>query len=277
MKILGMDFTSVPSRTKPITLAECEYDGQMLNISALSRLDSFKAFEDTLISAGPWVAGIDFPFGQSRRFVENVRWPLDWAQYVELVAKLSRKEFREVLENYKRDRPAGDREHCRDIDALCGGQSPQKLYGVPVALMFFEGASRLLRCGASIVPVRPNGDSRVVIEAYPAVVARFLVGRAKYKPDPRKKQLQSAARNSRIEMVRGVADSAFERQYGFKVLVKSDVAEHCINDITGDSIDAVLAAIQAGWAQRQRTEGFGVPQDVDQSEGWIPDPMTREN
>ena len=215
MKILGLDFTSVPSRTKPITLAECEFDGQVLKIIRLSGLESFRAFEDTLSSAGPWVAGIDFPFGQARRFVENVQWPLDWARYVEIVAGLSRAEFRDLLEAYKEGRSVGDKEHLRAIDALCGGQSPQKLYGVPVALMFYEGAPRLLRSGASIVPVRPNSDSRVVVEAYPALVARALCGSAAYKPA--EDEQQDAARDTRQRMVTVLSGSAFRQRYEIDV------------------------------------------------------------
>ena len=49
----------------------------------------------------------------------------------------------------------------------------------------------------------------------------------------------------------------------------------CVDDVTGDSIDAVCAAVQAAWAQQQRNDGYGVPQDCDLAEGWIVDPVTR--
>jgi hypothetical protein len=39
----------------------------------------------------------------------------------------------------------------------------------------------LLASGVSVEPCRRNGDSRVAVEAYPAVVVRRFVGRAAYK------------------------------------------------------------------------------------------------
>ena len=59
------------------------------------------------------------------------------------VKPLNRKGWRKTLEDYKRPRQAGDKEHLRSTDRVAGSVSPQKLYGVPVGLMFFEGTPRL--------------------------------------------------------------------------------------------------------------------------------------
>jgi hypothetical protein len=48
---------------------------------------------------------------------------------------------------------------------LAGSISPQKLYGTPVALMFFEGAPRLLRSGVSIPHMHAGDPERMVVEA----------------------------------------------------------------------------------------------------------------
>jgi hypothetical protein len=49
-------------------------------------------------------------------------------------------------------------------DIAAGSVSPQKLYGVPVGLMFFEGAPRP-------IPKLHYGDpKRIVVEAYPGVL-----------------------------------------------------------------------------------------------------------
>ena len=177
MKVFGIDFTSRPSRSKAITCAWCRLDDDRLVVEDLQRLESLDAFDAFLDSPGPWIAGIDFPFGQPCRLVRNLNWPESWAAYVAKVAGLSRHRFRDVLEEYKRDRPDGDREHLRLVDGLTGAQSPSKLYGVPVALMFYEGSQRLLRSATCVIPVRPTADDRVVVEAYPALVARALVGK----------------------------------------------------------------------------------------------------
>jgi hypothetical protein len=66
MKIYGVDFTSVPSSKKPITWAQCDLDGELLRLTTFGTLTSFDAFEKFLVQPGPWVAGLDFPFGQPR-------------------------------------------------------------------------------------------------------------------------------------------------------------------------------------------------------------------
>jgi hypothetical protein len=78
MIVLGIDFTSRPSRRKPITCLQCEFDGAILRAQALERWATFGGFEETLTRPGPWIAGIDFPFGQARRFIENIEWPPSW-------------------------------------------------------------------------------------------------------------------------------------------------------------------------------------------------------
>jgi hypothetical protein len=54
------------------------------------------------------------------------------------------------LEVYRSHRPFGDKEHRRKTDIAASSISPQKLYGVPVGLMFFEGAPRLVKSGVTI-------------------------------------------------------------------------------------------------------------------------------
>jgi hypothetical protein len=82
MKVLGIDFTSNPSRAKPITCLSGQLDGGVLRADQMHNLHSFREFEATLSAAGPWIAGIDFPFGQSRKFIENIGWPNKWDKYV---------------------------------------------------------------------------------------------------------------------------------------------------------------------------------------------------
>ena len=136
--IRGIDFTSAPSRRKPLTcvtaIAHDRHGGaRKLEIQALDRWPAFAGLEAALAQPGPWVAGFDFPFGQARRFVETIGWPCDWAGYVGHVGTMDRAAFRRALDDYRRDRAPGDREHRRAMDAATGAISPQKLHGVPVA------------------------------------------------------------------------------------------------------------------------------------------------
>jgi len=262
MRVLGIDFTSRPSSTKPITCAVCRLEDEgRLVMEGLERLPDLAAFEARLAAPGPWIAGLDFPFGQARRFVETMGWPLRWAGYVGHVGGMDRAAFRDALTAYRAPRAKGDKEHRRGTDIAAGSISPQKLFGTPVGFMFYEGAPRLLRSGAHIPPVHPTGSDRVVLEAYPGLLARRLIGRTSYKNDARAKQTgaQRAARALILERLEPV-----------------DAPTDLADDPSGDSIDALLCAVQAGWAFRLREEGFGIPADADPLEGWICDPGLRE-
>ena len=60
--------------------------------------------------------------------------------------------------------------------------------------------------------------------------------------------------------------------FGFVVHFSSDYAEDFIGEGSGDQLDALLSAIQAGWAYTQREHNYGIPKDCDRLEGWIVDP-----
>jgi len=267
VRVYGLDFTSAPRPRKPITCFEGVFEDGCLRQQRLAMLDSFRAFEAFLNQPGPWIAGMDFPFAQSRRFVENIGWPRVWSEYVEIVGGMDRPTFRATLEDYKRDRAPGDKEHHRAVDHLAKSISPQKLYGVPVGLMFFEGAPRLRRAGVHIPGLNDGDPTRVVVEAYPGVVARRLIGRRSYKSDTRKKQT-AALHEARREMFQ-VVTSEYGAP-GFDVTVKADAA--LADDPSGDSLDAMICALQAAWAWSRRDAGFGLPPDMDPVEGWIADP-----
>ena len=152
MKIYGVDFTSAPSLKKAITYAECRLDENHLVLEHLRRLTSFDEFENFLKQPGPWMAGMDFPFGQPRTLIQNLGWPKTWAGYVRYVSRMSKEEFVDTLTNYSQGRAAGDKHHLRQTDRLAKSRSPMMLYRVPVGKMFFEGAPRLLKAGLNIPP-----------------------------------------------------------------------------------------------------------------------------
>lgn len=266
MMILGIDFTSKPSRRKPITCIHCSLDGNALRMQSLEEWPSYPSFEAALAKPGPWIVGIDFPFGQARRFIETIGWPSSWAAYVNHAGQLGRAGFREALNSYRENRIVGDKEHRRATDAAASSISPQKLYGVPVGLMFFEGAPRLLASGVNIPYLHEGDPLRIAVEAYPGVLARQLIGRRSYKNDTRKKQTidQHEARNDLLQALRQEAP----RRYGFSI----DAPDSLCDDRGADHLDALLCAVQAAWAWRQRDDRFGAPETIDRLEGWIADP-----
>jgi hypothetical protein len=272
MKIYGLDFTSAPSLKKPITYAQCGLDEDDLFMESLGCLTSLAEFETFLSQSGPWIAGMDFPFGQPRTLIENIGWPQTWQGYVDLVSNMTRLQFVEILTEYCKDRKKGDKHHLRQTDKLANARSPMMLYRVPVGKMFFEGAARLLKSGVSIQPCHVIADSRVVIEAYPALVARRWIGSRSYKNDAAKGQtlMRQAAR---AEILHGLRSIDVKIHFGFDVHFNDDHADVFIRDSSADQLDALLCSIQAGWAYSRRDHNFGVPIQCDLLEGWIVDPL----
>jgi hypothetical protein len=274
MRVLGIDFTSAPTRAKPIVCLSAVLTRGVLQPRDLAEWSSFGEFEQALRARGPWVAGLDFPFGQSRQFIETIGWPRTWTRYVQHAHDLGRDGFRRALEAYRAGRPAGDKEHRRATDRQAGAISPQKLHFPPVGLMFFEGAPRLIAAGVTIPGLLAGDPGRVVVEAYPGYLARKLVGRISYKHDskPRQTSAQRAARDALLKRLR--ADGALA-DYGLCVELSAGMTQGLVNDPTGDRLDALLCAIQAGWAWKRRRDGFGAPRTLDLLEGWIADPDLR--
>jgi hypothetical protein len=100
-----------------------------------------------------------------------------------------------------------------------------------------------------------------------------LIGRRNYKSDERAKQTQEKE-VARREIVRGLCSSAIEGCYGVRVELPEEMAEVLVEDQMADTLDAVLCAVQAGWAYLQRESGYGIPVECESMEGWIVDPFT---
>lgn len=262
-EIYGLDFTSAPKRAKPLTFARCVLGRQDLRVLQVERWSTFREFEQALISPGPWTMGIDFPFGQSRDLLESLGWPGVWSDYVTLVENMGKEAYERTLRGF-------GKRLSRRTDLYSRSRSPMQLDFTPVGKMFFQGAPRLLRSGATIVPCCPGDPQRVVLEAYPKLVVKALVGWASYKNDDRRKQT-SEHWEIRGRIVQQLAVGA--TPYGIRVNWSDNVTRaDAVSDPTGDVLDAVLCAVQAAWGWGRRSGGYGVPENCDRAEGWIVDP-----
>ena len=275
MRIYGLDFTSAPSRRKPLIALGCMLEGETLRVEDSEEMTDFTGFEKFLGRPGPWVCGMDFPFGQPRSLVSALGWPEGWEGYVGEVGRLSREEFENAIRADMSRRPAGSKYRYRLADRRSGSSSAMMLFRVPVGKMFYRGAPRLLASGVSIEPCRPNVDARVAVEAYPAVVARRFLARASYKNDERKKQT-TAHRAARERLVAGLESKTLKEAYGFTVAMDDSWREELIREPVADALDSLLCAVQAAWAYTKRDENYGVPPECDPDEGWILDPRLLE-
>jgi hypothetical protein len=124
---------------------------------------------------------------------------------------------------------------------------------------------------SNTLPGHPGADDRIVLEAYPALVARRWIGRRGYKSDTRSKQTRDQ-RLARERLVAALESGEALEHFGVTVSLPRLAGAELIADPTGDSLDALLCALQAAWAWGRRAEGFGIPGDADPVEGWIVDP-----
>ncbi len=271
VRIYGLDFTSAPSRRKPLIAVGCTLERGTLCVEVAEVFTGFEQFEGFLKSSGPWVCGMDFPFGQPRPLVEALGWPRAWEGYVGKVSHLSKEEFEGAIKGHMAGRPKGGKYHYRLADRRSGSSSAMMLFRVPVGKMFYQGAPRLLRSDVSVEPCRPTGSERVAVEAYPAVVARRFLGKRSYKSDERKKQTPDQ-RLAREELLAGLGSAALEEAYGFVVEMDGSWQERFSREPAADALDSLLCAVQAAWAYTKSDERWGVPSECDQDEGWIVDP-----
>ncbi|HUQ76420.1 MAG TPA: DUF429 domain-containing protein [Burkholderiales bacterium] len=264
MRIYGVDFTCAPRRAKPITVAAGRLKKSFLKLEAIERLESFADFEAFLSRPGAWVGGFDFPFSLPRELVRDMRWPQEWPQLVAHCAAMSRLSFRKVLDIYRATRPVGSKYAHRSTDYPAGSSSPMKLVNPPVALMFHEGAPRVLAAQVH-VPALADGDrTRVALEAYPGVLVRKHLGiRESYKSDT-KRDHTPARRSARRRIVQALKAG---KPLGVSLTLDARLERALIAEGSADLLDAAICAVQAAWAAGR--PGYGIPPSAPPGEGWI--------
>ncbi len=264
MRIYGVDFTCAPRRAKPITVAVGTLRKAVLALQAVERLESFSAFEEFLRRPGPWVGGFDFPFALPLALLDDLNFPKQWEQTVRHCASLSRQAFRNVLDAYRATRPAGSKYVHRATDYPAGSSSPMKLVNPPVALMFHEGAPRLVAAGIHVPALLEGDTTRVALEAYPGLLVRGQLGlRASYKSDTRA-QHTPARRAVRKHVLDALAQG---RPLGVRLQAPEELKKALLRDGSGDFLDAAICAVQAAWAAAR--PGYGLPPEALSGEGWI--------
>jgi hypothetical protein len=262
VKIYGVDFTCAPRRAKPITVAAGVLERGALVVEQVERLESFASFDALLSRPGPWVGGFDFPFSLPRELVRDLAWPAGWSALVAHCAAMSRQQFRDVLDAYRSTRQVGSKYAHRATDLPAGSSSPMKLVNPPVALMFQEGAPRILASGAHVPALLKGDPKRVALEAYPGLLARKQLGiRQSYKSDTRSEHT-SARKAVRRRIV-----EALKQGHPLGIPLRTGIEKELVGDGSGDALDAVICAVQAAWAAGR--PGYGLPPRVPRGEGWI--------
>jgi len=263
--LLGVDFTSAPTRRKPITVARGRLEGAgRLRLEDLDALPGFAAFEALLAAPGPWVGGFDLPFGLPRELVVALGWPLEWPALVRHVAGLTRAELRAAFAAFCAARPAGSKFAHRACDGPAGSSPSMKWVNPPVAFMLHAATPRLLAAGVSLPAVGQAGDpQRVALEAYPGLLARELIGPRSYKSDERARQTPE-----RLIARKDLVDALEQGRWrGLRLKLTHAQRDELVADAQGDRLDAALCLLLAGWADTR--PGYGMPAEADPVEGWI--------
>ncbi|MDE2613895.1 MAG: DUF429 domain-containing protein [Burkholderiales bacterium] len=265
--LLGVDFSSAPSRRKPITVARGRREGSAVRLGGIDALPSLAGFERLLAEAGPWFGAFDFPFGLPRAFVEAHALGADTdAVIAALRARCpDRMALRALVDDWSRTRPAGQRLVHRATDTAhpAASTSPLQTRYVPVGFMYYEGLARLVAAGVTLPGLRRGDPLRVAVEGYPGRLAFELIGRRSYKN--RDDDERRAARQDLLEaLVQGRSAPCL------RLRLTPAQREAIAADAGGDLLDAVLCLMQAAWAETQ--PGCGVPPQVDPVEGWIVGP-----
>lgn len=271
--LIGCDFTSSPSRRKSIVLArgELHLAEREVRVLGFERFERFEDFSCRLRQLPAWVGGFDMPFGLPRELVQALGWPLDWRGCMAHYAALSRAQIRDAFAAFCAARPAGAKFAHRATDLPAGSSPSMKWVNPPVAYMLHAGVHLLLDVGAHL-PGLCDGDPRkVALEAYPGWIARQLIGRRSYKSDDRRKQTPERAA-ARALLIEGLAHGV-PSLGGLRIgALARPIRQQLQDDASGDSVDAVLCLLQAGWAHGQHLLGVpnhGLPPDMDPLEGWI--------
>ncbi len=265
MQLAGVDFTSAPSRRKPITVALGRLrDDRAVVLDELVAHADFASFSQWLCSPGPWLAAFDFPFGLPRALVEALGWPRDWLPLARHYTSLSRAEIRATFQAFCAARPVGNKFAHRACDAFSTASPSMKWVNPPVAFMLHAGIGLLLDAGVQVARLHPGDPGRIALEGYPGLLARELIGRVSYKSDTRSMQTP-ARRAARADLLRRL--EAGESRLGLALVVDDSQRASLLDDGSADRLDAALCLMQAAWAAQR--PGWGLPADIDPLEGWI--------
>lgn len=267
--VIGVDFTSAPSRRKPLTVAVGRWRAATPRPTyALDEIRGFTSldeFDGLLAAPGRWTGGFDLPFSQPRPLIEHENWPTDWPAFVRFYCDQPRDALRAVFRRWCDGRPAGDKFAWRATDKPAGSSPAMRWANPPVAWMMHAGIGRMLAAGLAFPAHRhaPRGSGRIALEAYPGFTAR-RVCRTSYKSDTAAKQTPDRRANRRA-ILTALEDGT--AGLNISLAITPTWRRRLIADGSGDLLDAVICALQA--AHAAALPCYGLPRSLDPLEGWI--------
>ena len=271
--LVGCDFSSSPTKRKPIVVALGSLKQGRVQLQELLRFETLDAWAQWIAKPADWVGGFDLPFGLPRELVETLKWPTDWLACMGHYASLSRDDIRQQFKVFCDARPVGHKFAHRQTDGPAGSSPSMKWVNPPVAFMMHAGVPRLIAAGVTLPgmyapPPVTSGFKRIGLEAYPGLLARELIDNQSYKSDDKAKQTPERliARKQLLQAL-----EVGQTRLGLRLKLTHAQHDSLVADASGDSLDAVLCMVQAAWAFAQHSVGhgcYGLPL-FDSLEGWI--------
>jgi hypothetical protein len=262
--VAGIDFTSRPTKRKPIVVALGRFDGQSVRLDALQLHIGFNDFIAWLHAPGDWVGAFDLPFGLPRELIETLGWPTDWLPLMRHYVSLSREQIRDTFATFCHARPVGSKFAHRACDGPAGSSPSMKWVNPPVAFMLHAGVPLLIDAGVHLPGLHRGDAARVAVEGYPGLLAREVLGNRSYKSDDKAKQTPERL-ISRKDLVDALEQG--RTRLALRLRLSHAQRDALVADASGDRLDAVLCLLQAAWARAQ--PDYGRPADADTLEGWI--------
>ena len=264
--LIGCDFSSSPSRRKPIVMAMGSLSKGRVLLTSMERLESLASFDVWLRHERSWIGVFDFPFGLPRELVMHLNWPMQWLPLMGHYASLSRPEIQKTFAAFCNSRPAGKKFAHRLTDKPAGSSPSMKWVNPPVAYMLHAGVPRLLAAGVHFPGLHEGDSQRVALEGYPGMLAREVLGNRSYKSDAKAKQTPERL-IARKDLITALEHG--QTNLGLRLKVSHAQRDALVDDASGDSLDAVLCLLQAAWACQKGAPAYGLPPDMDALEGWI--------
>lgn len=266
-RIYGVDFSSAPSKKKPITIATGELRNDRYCLEQVVAAPSLEWFERFLEHPGPWVAGFDLPFSMPRALIAHYSWPNQWPDFIEWYCAQPKEWLREQFRKFCNARPVGSKYVYRATDRPAGSSPAMRWTNPPVAWMTHAGAGRIYRAGLYVPGLSKGQDSkaqrRIALESYPGFTAR-KVCRDSYKSDTASKQTP-ARHAARMQILEALIDG--RAGLSVPLMINSQWRKRMLEDGSGDLMDAAICALQA--AHALSLPDFGFPKNLDPLEGWI--------
>ena len=263
-RLAGVDFTSRPTRRKPITVALGHQQRGVVRLERIEAHADDAGFAQWLASPGPWLAVFDLPFGLPRELVLALGWPTQWLALMRHYQGLPRDEIRATFAAFCNARPVGAKFAHRATDRPAGSSPSMKWVNPPVAYMLHAGVPLLIDAGLHLPGLHAGDESRVALEGYPGLLARELLGARSYKSDIKAKQTPERfiARKDLLDAL-----EQGRTRLGVRLRLTHAQRDDLAADASGDRLDAVLGLMQAAWASTQ--PNHGLPLEIDPLEGWI--------